>query len=214
MKTEMSISGVFDVLTLHMPALWVASAAALGVVTLTNLGEPPAPIGATASTHPVAVETARPFPLEIGIVERIIDGDTYDVKLERSGEQARVRLAWMDTPEPDQPFGTEATEWAKASLLGQRVVLTVQDVDRYGRTVAQLSVEGQGHMWDVAATLARTGLAWLDPRYGRDRESLREDQSLAQSEGAGLWARPNAMSPWEWRRLGKSVESDMKTAAL
>ena len=28
-------------------------------------------------------------------------------------------------------------------------------------------------MWDVGATLARLGLAWLDPRYGDDRESLR-----------------------------------------
>ena len=147
-------------------------------------------------------------------MERVIDGDTYAVKLDRTGEQARVRLAWMDTPEQDQPFGPEATAWAEASLLGQRVVLTVQDVDRYGRTVAQLSVEGKGQMWDVAATLARTGLAWLDPRYGADREGLREDQALAKSEGAGLWAQPQPMSPWEWRRLGKGVESDMKTAAV
>ena len=48
----------------------------------------------------------------------------------------------------------------------------------------------------------------------RIAEGLREDQSLAKSEGAGLWAQPNPMSPWEWRRLGKGVELDMKTAAL
>ena len=63
-------------------------------------------------------------------------------------------------------------------------------------------------------TLAHTGLAWLDPRYGADRGGLREDQALAKSEGTGLWAQPNPMSPWEWRRLGKGVELDMKTAAL
>jgi len=214
MKTDMNMNRIFDLLTLHMPALWVAGAAVLGVATLASLGERPASMGATGDTRPVAVETARPFPLEIGIVERVIDGDTYAVKLDRTGEQARVRLAWMDTPEQDQPFGPEATKWAEATLLGQRVVLTTQNVDRYGRTVAQLSVEGKGHMWDVAATLARTGLAWLDPRYGADREGLREDQALAKSEGAGLWAQPQPISPWEWRRLGKGVESDMKTAAL
>jgi endonuclease YncB( thermonuclease family) len=134
------------------------------------------------------VEKAQPFPLEIGIVARVIDGDTYDVKLERTGQPARVRLAWIDAPEPEQPFGPEATVWAKTSLLGWRVVLTVQDVDTYGRIVAQLSVEGGGYMWDAGATLARLGLGWLDPRYGAERESLHEDQHLARSEGIGLWS--------------------------
>jgi endonuclease YncB( thermonuclease family) len=38
----------------------------------------------------------------------MIDGDTYDVRLEPTGEEVRVRLAWMDAPEPGQPFGAEA----------------------------------------------------------------------------------------------------------
>lgn len=153
----------------------------------------------------------QPFPLEIGIVERVIDGDTYDVKLERTGEQARVRLAWLDAPEPRQPFGAEATEWALRSLLGRRVVLTVQDVDAYGRTVAQLSVAGDGHMWDVGATLARMGLAWVDPRYGNDHASLDEDQARARFEGVGLWEQPNPIPPWEWRRGGNNVDAERST---
>jgi endonuclease YncB( thermonuclease family) len=200
------MTSVLDFLASHLPALWVAGAAAVGVVTLTTLEERPAAIQPNAGAGPVAVEIARPFPLEIGIVERVIDGDTYEVKLERTGEQARVRLAWMDAPEPEQPFGQQATQWAEESLLGRRVVLTVQDTDAYGRLVAQLSVEGDGHMWDVSATLARMGLAWLDPRYDEDRDSLREDQERAESEGLGLWDQPDPVPPWDWRRLGKTIE--------
>lgn len=214
MRAVTGLSGVLDFLTTHLPALWVAGAGAIGVATLTSLGEHLPSPDVTRGARPVAVETARPFPLEIGIVERVIDGDTYDVRLDRTGEEARVRLAWMDAPERAQPFGAEATHWAETSLLGRRVVLTVQNVDQHGRMVTQLSVEGEGHMWDVGATLARSGLGWLDPRYGEDRESLREDQELAESEGMGLWAQPNPMPPWDWRRLGKAVESDVDVTAL
>ena len=214
MKEATRIGAVLDVLATHLPALWVAGAAALGVATLTTLDEGPGSTEPNTGAGPVMEDTNRPFPLEIGIVEGVIDGDTYEVRLERSGEQVRVRLAWMDAPEPEQPFGREATEWAKASLLGRRVVLTVQDVDAYGRLVAQLSVEGDGHMWDVGATLARMGLAWLDPRYGEDRVSLSEDQKLARSEEIGLWSQPNAVPPWNWQRWGTADDVDIAGTTL
>ncbi len=140
------------------------------------------------------------LPLEIGTVERIIDGDTYEIRLDRTSELARVRLAWLDAPEQAQPYGVEATAWAKAALLGKRVVLTVQEVDPYGRLVAQLNVASVDQMWDVGATLARMGLAWLDPRFSEGRESLREDQLLAKGEVIGLWSQPNPLPPWDWRR--------------
>jgi endonuclease YncB( thermonuclease family) len=214
MRAVTGLGGVLDFLAMHLPALWVAGAGAIGVATLTSLDERLPSPEVSRLARPVAVETARPFPLEIGVVERVIDGDTYDVRLDRTGEKARVRLAWMDAPERAQPFGAGATHWAETSLLGRRVVLTIQNVDPHGRMVAQLSVDGEGHVWDVGATLARSGLGWLDPRYGDDRESLREDQDRAKSEGIGLWAQPNPMPPWDWRRLGKAVESDTGTTAL
>jgi micrococcal nuclease len=214
MKEATRTGAVLDVLVTHLPALWVAGTAALGVATLSTLDQRPVPTEPNADAHPVVVETARPFPLAIGIVERVIDGDTFDVKLERTGEQVRVRLAWVDAPEREQPFGAEAARWAQESLRGRRVVLTVQGVDAYGRLVAQLSVEGDGYMWDVGATLARIGLAWLDPRHGEDRESLREDQELARQEGVGLWSEPDAVAPWDWRRIGQAVESNGGARAL
>ena len=214
MKERIAIGAGLDILASHLPALWVAGAAVLGVATLTTLDEHSGSIEPGGDADPVVVENSPPFPLEIGIVEGVIDGDTYDVKLERTGEQARVRLAWMDAPEPEQPLGAEATDWAEDALLGRRVVLTVQDVDGYGRLVAQLSVASDSHMWDVGATLARMGLAWLDPRYGEDRDSLREEQELARSEELGLWSQPSPVPPWDWRRPEKRDEVEIVKRTL
>lgn len=212
----------------HLPALWVAAAIGFGGATIASLQErvdaasktdqsvaieAPAPrfseleidptrfaSDGSLTTNGIEPTVKQSFPLELGIVERVIDGDTYDIRLDRTNAVERVRLAWIDTPEPDQPFGAEASEWANALLLDRRVVLTVQDRDRYGRLVAQLSVQGDGHIWDAGASLARDGLGWVDPRYAEERQSLSEEQSLARSEGLGLWSDNNPIPPWEWRQ--------------
>ena len=186
----------------------------LGGATLGTLEQHPGAVETPIEAGSAAPQRSQPFPLEIGIVERVIDGDTYDVALERTGEPMRVRLAWVDAPEPGQAYGEAATRWAEDRLLHQRVVLTIQDVDRYGRTVAQLSVVGEGEMWDAGSTLARSGLGWLDPRYGEDQRSLREDQERAKLDGIGLWSEPDPVSPWGWRRSSQAVDGDAEAAAL
>lgn len=158
-----------------------------------------ASVGDTPLVEATASKPSQ-LPLELGTVERIIDGDTYEIRLDRTNGLARVRLAWLDAPEQAQPYGMEATTWAKAALLGKRVVLTVQEIDPYGRLVSQLNVASVDQMWDVGATLARMGLAWLDPHFSEGREGLREDQVLAEGEGIGLWSQPNPLPPWDWRR--------------
>ena len=210
MNTQIAWGDVAHTIGNHLPVLWVAAAAVAGGFALSALlPDTPSPLpefapGVTA----VSPEAIQEFPLEIGTVSRVIDGDTYDVHLDRTGSTMRVRLAWVDAPETDQPFGIEATQWAEVSLLGRQVVLTAQDVDDYGRIVAQLTVKGDGHMWDMAATLTRLGLGWVDPQASGDRDSLREDQDLAAGERAGLWATSEPIPPWRWRsKGGRSQES-------
>ena len=214
MRASYGDNGLLDSLAAHLPALWVAAAVVLGGATLGTLEQRPGAAGMPVDAGGAAPQDAQPFPLEIGQVERVIDGDTYDVVLERTGEPMRVRLAWVDAPEPAQAFGDAATQWAQDVLLGQRVVVTVQDVDAYGRTVAQLSVADEGEMWDVGSTLARLGLGWLDPRYGEEQTSLSEDQMRAQSDRVGLWSEPDPVPPWEWRRAGQVVDSAAEATAL
>jgi endonuclease YncB( thermonuclease family) len=70
-------------------------------------------------------------------VIRVVDGDTVDISPSVEG-RSRVRLIGMDTPEVyfgTQPYGPEASAFAKRELDGEqvRLELDVQKIDPYGR---------------------------------------------------------------------------------
>lgn len=77
------------------------------------------------------------------VVEKVVDGDTLDVKPAAGGDTMRIRLIGIDAPEsvnPDESKNTEdgreASAWLKDSLpKGTRVWLVkdVSDTDKYGR---------------------------------------------------------------------------------
>lgn len=77
------------------------------------------------------------------VVEKIVDGDTLDVKPAAGGETMRIRLIGIDAPESVNPddsknteAGREASAWLKDGLpKGTRVWLVkdVSDTDKYGR---------------------------------------------------------------------------------
>ena len=190
----------------HLPALWVVAGAITGFVTLQALLPQDAETAVSAISADARAVTTNaelappPFPLALGSVQRVIDGDTYDVVLDENGELVRIRLAWVDAPESDQPFGPEATGWARDALLANQIVLTPQGTDRYGRLVSQVTVRGDHHLSDVASSILRAGLAWVDPAAEERHGSLVEDRELAASEMAGLWADRQPVAPWQWRR--------------
>lgn len=70
----------------------------------------------------------------------MVDGDTVDISPSVEGH-SRVRLIGMDTLEVQfgtQPYGPEASAFAKRELDGERVglELDVQKIDPYGRLLA------------------------------------------------------------------------------
>jgi hypothetical protein len=79
-------------------------------------------------------------------VTRVVDGDTIDTSPSVNG-LSRVRLIGMDTPEVyfgAQPYGPEASAFAKRELEGEEVRLEfdVQKVDPYHRSLA---IAGRDH---------------------------------------------------------------------
>ena len=77
-----------------------------------------------------------------GVVVRAVDGDTAVVRVD--GQERRVRLLGVDTPEtvhPNKPvqfYGKEASNFTKESLNGKRVWLEydANPQDRYNRHLA------------------------------------------------------------------------------
>ncbi|MFC7738988.1 thermonuclease family protein [Roseomonas sp. GCM10028921] len=135
-----------------------------------------------------------------GRVVGLADGDTITL-LTPERRQVRVRLGEIDTPESRQPYGTRARQALSDLVFGKEVRVTVQDTDRYGRTVGRVYA---GPV-DVNAEMVRQGAAWVYHQYSRDAELLRLE---AEAKGArrGLWALPEAQRtpPWEWRAAARN----------
>jgi micrococcal nuclease len=125
----------------------------------------------------------------------ISDGDTIRLN------NHRIRLACIDAPESDQPWGSQSTQ-RLAQLIGNGSNLQVRtvDTDRYGRTIAKLYV---GDIY-VQEILVRDGLAWVYTQYlnrcPTTAERLIQAQQEAQLYRRGLWSNDDSIAPWDWRQ--------------
>ena len=159
--------------------------AAIAVVVRTTLaGDGPGPLGSGGSGD---------GPGDAGVVTRVVDGDTLDVRYD--GREHRVRLLNVDAPEsvrPDHPvecLGPEA-----AAFLGEltpvgsevRLEFDVERQDRFGRELAAV------YAGDVLvnAELARAGLGTVVLFEPNDRyyDDVADAEREARRAGVGLHA--------------------------
>src|SRR4051812_441640 len=129
-------------------------------------------------------------------VERVVDGDTIVVRLERGGARERVRYIGIDTPEsvkPDTPVQcyAKAAARANARLVAGRRVRLVPDVegrDRFGRLLAYVYRLDDDRF--VNAALVRGGFAQTltIPPNVRHAARFRALATQARRAHRGLWA--------------------------
>ena len=95
---------------------------------------------AELAQSPVSADGGGQVEEVIGLVTRVIDGDTIDVQM---GDQiVRVRYLQMNSPERDQPCSRDATQ-ANAELVAGKTVRLVPDkelVDPYDRLLRHIYV--------------------------------------------------------------------------
>ena len=131
-----------------------------------------------------------------GKVVGVADGDTITA-LNR-GKEERIRLYGIDTPEKRQAFGKKAKQFTSSMVFGKTVKVKIKDIDRYGRTVALVYVDGES----LNEALIKAGYAWVYQRYCK--EVFCKDwlnlESAARDGKAGLWSEPNPRPPWDFRR--------------
>lgn len=130
-----------------------------------------------------------------GIVERVIDGDTIDVRI--GGRQERVRLIGIDTPEiatPDHAgecYGPEASRYSAALIPPGTRVRLQRDVvgrDDYGRLLAYVFLTDDDVLVNeriVAAGFART--LNIEPNSAYRRRFV-EAAIAAERSSLGLWS--------------------------
>ena len=126
-------------------------------------------------------------------VVRVIDGDTIIIK--ENGNQLRVRMIGVDTPEtvnqskPVQCFGPQASDYAKQTLTGKYVGLesdpSQDNTDYYGRLLRYVYIDGENFSYQ----LIKNG-------YGREytynipyiyQSEFKKAEAEAKQLGRGLW---------------------------
>ena len=130
-----------------------------------------------------------------GKVVRVTDGDTITLLVD-GRRQYKIRLGEIDAPEGGQPFGRAAKHMLSDLVFGRTIRARVTDIDRYGRAVAVLTVDGT----NINAQMVKGGGAWAYRRYLSDQRYIRWEEE-ARHARRGLWRlqADQIMAPWDWR---------------
>ena len=142
-------------------------------------------------------------------ITRVSDGDTVRGRVvgAQGNREVKIRLYGIDAPETKgqhweaQPWSRKSADYLRSILPpGKVCTAKVLDVDRYGREVALLSLEGVGLIQDA---ILNEGLAWVYEQYCTEEPlcgKLRRVEAAAKAAKRGLWRDEDSVPPWEWRK--------------
>ena len=134
-----------------------------------------------------------------GKLVKVLDGDTVEVM--HDGKAERIRLAQIDCPEKNQPFGQVAKRYVLDIAAHKVITVQVETVDRYGRTVGEVFLPDGSNL---NKKIVGAGYAWQYKRYSKDTEYAGLE-SKAREGKLGLWQDNSPVPPWEWRRGQRKV---------
>lgn len=139
-----------------------------------------------------------------GRVVKVTDGDTLTVLDDRQ-EQHKIRLAGIDAPESQQPWGQRSKVALIALVAGQTVTVDWRKRDRYGRIVGTVIMGGM----DAGLAQIQGGLAWWYRQYAHEqapeeRTHYAAAEATARATPIGLWTDPQPIAPWDWRQARRT----------
>ncbi len=125
---------------------------------------------------------------DTAVVSEVIDGDTLVLQ-----DGTKLRLLLVDAPETTKGhhdcYGQQAASFTTSTALGKTVQLAYDDaacLDRYGRTLAYVSVDGV----EINTALAQQGLAcflYIAPGGKARSDELKGYVVEAQTNRTGMW---------------------------
>lgn len=131
---------------------------------------------------------------QTGKVISVKDGDTIEMLI--NSKAVRIRLFGVDAPEKGQPFGEKSRQYTADLCFGKTVRMEKKDKDQYGRIVAEIYLpDGTS----LNHRLVAAGFAWHYTQFSKNPDMARAQQK-ARTERKGLWAEPQPMAPWNWRK--------------
>jgi endonuclease YncB( thermonuclease family) len=148
-------------------------------------------VTSAATQQPDAVPTERFEATGVSCY----DGDTCTVQT-TAGKRYRIRVFGVDAPELTQDFGREARSFSTGLIVGSRLTVFPANLERNDRLVARVRVP-RGD--DLSTLLLRSGHAWHSTEFSKD-PLLADAERTAREGKRGLWARPDPVPPWIFRR--------------
>ena len=145
-------------------------------------------------------------------VTKVSDGDT--IAVECDGDKLKLRFCGIDVPEKAQPLGTESkAKLENLVMLDQgKVLVSMIEKDRYGRTVAEVDVfsgrkneRGEKEYLFVNGEIVLAGLAYHYKQYSANcpnREVIATAEDMAKKKKIGVWS-GYYEKPWDYRLAKK-----------
>jgi micrococcal nuclease len=121
---------------------------------------------------------------------RVVDGDTF------YHNGTKIRLAYVDAPEKNQPQGQMSKDWLENYLKGKDLKFELVTIDKYGRRVCVVWVNGI----NLSEKIVEQGYAWNYDYFSKSAylESL---ERTARINKKGIWKYENNVEPNVWRKL-------------
>ena len=129
-----------------------------------------------------------------GKVIAVKDGDTIEILY--NGSALRIRLQHIDAPEKSQPWGKQSKKACSDFCFGQIVVVEGNKFDRYKRLLGEVEISGG---YSLNLSMVSNGHAWHFKKYSESQQYA-TSETKARNNRKGLWALPNPIPPWAWRK--------------
>ncbi len=137
-----------------------------------------------------------------GKAVKVLAGDLI-VFQDETKKNYTVRLEGIDAPEKDQEFGQRASQKLDSllSLSEYQVEIKYENKDRKGHLIATVyPYPKEEETVSFNKILVEHGYAWAYRKYSMHYVN---DEEAARKEKKGLWAKSNAIAPWDWRKQNK-----------
>ncbi|WP_052216451.1 thermonuclease family protein [Acinetobacter baumannii] len=111
----------------------------------------------------------------------VTDGDTITV-LDAQKNQVRIRLANIDAPEKNQPFGSRSKQALSDLVFNKYVYIKESGFDKHNRMIATV-MKGND---PINRIMVKDGFAWAYKEYLNDPIILNLE-TYAKKNRVGLW---------------------------
>jgi endonuclease YncB( thermonuclease family) len=154
-----------------------------------------------------------------GTVINIVDGDTFDVNIEKASSKInhsveRIRLADVDSPEMESEDGPAARDFTYAVLMNKKVYLDIDDLsesgrDSYGRLICLVYMAG---VYDQPLSAPNFNRLLVDSGHARvnnfTNNEFDPDDWRTAGQGSTTWM-TNSLE-----EFGQELQQDIKKEVL